>query len=99
MMMHISCRCSCKQGWLSLDVKRIEVDPIYDDSDDEPYPQFFREIRIQTADGEVLELILASEDKRSLGFRRKQAILIESPQDESVDWLTPKDSKPVPEKV
>ena len=88
--MEINHTCNCKRFRLGLDVERIEVAPIYDDSQDEPYPQFYREIRIKTTDGKLLELMLSADEKSGLALRKKPLIQHEHPEkDEPTDWLIP----------
>jgi hypothetical protein len=65
--MHLTC--NCKEKTMSLAVKSVEIGPIFDDSEDEPYPTFWRDVRIQTQDGELLELTLEAEEKDPLAIR------------------------------
>ena len=95
--MSIQIDSKCKHFSLHLDVEKIEVDPILDDSSDEPYPTYWRDIRIKTDRGEVLELTLAAADKGKLAFRTKPLIQNDEPEEQSADWLKPEDITPVPE--
>ena len=75
-------------------VKRIEVEKVIDDSADEPWPKFYRTIRVTTHGGEVLVVDCDSDSPEDLELVEVDELgpVPPVPSDNS-DWLTPRVAK------
>jgi hypothetical protein len=93
--MHIKCACRNKRFRLDLAINRIETDSITNDAEDEPYPTFYRAIRIKTTDGKILVLSLVADEELKLRLQKSTLLTVEAQSvgsdagDPPVEWLTP----------